>query len=156
MSETRNISGSISLGEIIKISHAVPERQLGAAFATHAITSSSNQTSMGPAASSSSPDSKLPTELISSSSSLSSPASSAASLLAYLVTYSMEMHHWNQHDDINAYGGGMPRTLDLHLVILGVAHKQRRSVAVQRIGRIRVAEKLWEEDFEDVDHVEHW
>ena len=40
-------------------------------------------------AGSSSPDSKLPTELIESSDSLSSPASSAASLVAYLATYSI-------------------------------------------------------------------
>ena len=41
-------------------------------------------------AGSSSPESKLPTELISSSDSLSLPASSAASLVAYLETYSAE------------------------------------------------------------------
>lgn len=51
---------------------------------------------------------------------------------------------------------GMRRpTLDLGLVILGLPHQQRRRLSVQRIARIRVAQQLRQEDFEDVDHIEH-
>ena len=47
------------------------------------------------------------------------------------------------------------RTLDLSIIPLRLPHQQRRRLTVQRISRIRISEKLWEEDFEDVDHVEH-
>lgn len=47
------------------------------------------------------------------------------------------------------------RTFDFRLVYLGLAHQERSSFAVQRIGGVRVAEELGQKDFEDVDHVEH-
>ena len=47
-------------------------------------------------------------------------------------------------------------TFDLGLICLWIPHQQRRGFSVQRVGGVRVAEELWEEDFEDVDHVEHW
>jgi hypothetical protein len=46
-------------------------------------------------------------------------------------------------------------TFDLHIVRLRVLHQQRRSLAIQRIGRIGIAQQLRQEDLEDVDHVVH-
>ena len=46
-------------------------------------------------------------------------------------------------------------TLDLDIICLWLFHQKRRRLAVQRIRRIGVAQELWEEDFEDVDHVVH-
>ena len=47
-------------------------------------------------------------------------------------------------------------TFDLDIVCLWLFHQKRRRLAIQRIRRIRVAQELREEDFEDVDHVVHW
>jgi len=46
-------------------------------------------------------------------------------------------------------------TFDFCLICLGLAHQECSGFAVQRIGGVRVAEELGQEDFEDVDHVEH-
>jgi hypothetical protein len=46
-------------------------------------------------------------------------------------------------------------TLHLRLVTLGFSHEQGRRLAIQRVGRVWVAEELGKEDLEDIDHVEH-
>lgn len=48
-----------------------------------------------------------------------------------------------------------PRTPDLGIVALLIPHEKRGSLAVERVGRVRVAQELREENVEDVDHVEH-
>ena len=54
------------------------------------------------------------------------------------------------------YQSGRRRlTLDFGIIALSIAHQQRRRFAVQRVGRVRVAQQLGQEDLEDVDHVEH-
>jgi len=50
----------------------------------------------------------------------------------------------------------MDDTLDFELIRLWVPHQQRRGFPIQGIRGIRVTKKLRQEDFEDVDHVEHW
>lgn len=45
--------------------------------------------------------------------------------------------------------------LHLGLVALRLAHHERGRLAVQRVGGVRVAQELREEDFENVDHVVH-
>lgn len=47
------------------------------------------------------------------------------------------------------------RTLDLGVVALGFSYHQSSRLAVQGVRRVRVSEKLRQEDLEDVDHVEH-
>lgn len=96
---------------------------------------------------------------MSSSSSLSAPVSLAASLLAYLVTYSAHLCQQDivlgEHCAPTARADSSARTPDLGIVALGLPHQQGSSVSVQRVGRVRVAQELRQEDLEDVDHVEH-
>ena len=47
------------------------------------------------------------------------------------------------------------RTLDLCVITLRFSHQQRRSFPVQGVCRVRVSQQLWQEDLEDIDHVEH-
>lgn len=49
----------------------------------------------------------------------------------------------------------MSRTLDLCIVALGFSDQEGSGLAVERIGRVRISEELWQEDLEDVDHVKH-
>jgi len=46
-------------------------------------------------------------------------------------------------------------TLDLSIVALGLPHKQSCSFSIEWVGRIWVSKELWEEDLEDIDHIEH-
>jgi hypothetical protein len=46
-------------------------------------------------------------------------------------------------------------TFHLGIVALWLSHEKRRCLTVQGICWIWVSQKLWEEDFEDVDHVVH-
>lgn len=46
-------------------------------------------------------------------------------------------------------------TLDLDIVRFSIPHQQGRRLAVEWVCRVRVAEQLRKEHFEDVDHVEH-
>ena len=46
-------------------------------------------------------------------------------------------------------------TFDLDLVLLWLPHQERSGFTIQRICRIRIAQKLREEHFKDIDHVEH-
>jgi hypothetical protein len=46
-------------------------------------------------------------------------------------------------------------TLDFRVVTLGFSHEERGCFAVQRVGRIWVAEELGNEHLEDVDHIVH-
>ncbi len=48
------------------------------------------------------------------------------------------------------------RTLDFGLVVLRLPNKESGSFSVERIGWVRIAQELWEETLEDVDHIEHW
>lgn len=53
-------------------------------------------------------------------------------------------------------GGGMYfPTFHFSVVGLGLAHEHGCCFAVERVGRVGVAEELREEDLEDVDHVVH-
>ncbi len=49
-----------------------------------------------------------------------------------------------------------PRTFDFGVIALGFSDEQRRGLAVEGIRRVRVAQELWQEDFENVDHIKHW
>ncbi len=51
--------------------------------------------------------------------------------------------------------GRMHRTFDFLLIHLGISHQKRRCLAVERIRWVGVSEELGQEDFEDIDHVEH-
>lgn len=46
-------------------------------------------------------------------------------------------------------------TLHLGLVVLGIPQQQGGGLAVERVGRVRIAQELREEHLEDVDHVVH-
>ena len=46
-------------------------------------------------------------------------------------------------------------TFDLDLVLLWLSHQERSRLTVQRICRIGIAQKLREEHFKDIDHIEH-
>lgn len=46
-------------------------------------------------------------------------------------------------------------TFDLGLVILRLPDKHSRSFTIEGVGRVGVPQELWEEHFEDVDHIEH-
>ena len=46
-------------------------------------------------------------------------------------------------------------TFDLGVVALRLPHQQRGRLSIQRIGGVRVAQELGQEDLENVDHVEH-
>jgi len=46
-------------------------------------------------------------------------------------------------------------TFDLGIVARGISHEEGGGLTVEGVGRVRVAEKLREEDLEDVDHVKH-
>lgn len=50
----------------------------------------------------------------------------------------------------------MDYTLDFELICLWIPHQERRGFPIQGIRGVRVTKKLRKEDFEDVDHVEHW
>lgn len=50
---------------------------------------------------------------------------------------------------------GIFLTLDFGVVTLGFSYQQGSGLSVERIGRVRVAEELWEEDLENVDHIKH-
>lgn len=47
-------------------------------------------------------------------------------------------------------------TLDFSVVALWFSYQQGSGLSVERVGRIRIAEELWEKDLENVDHIEHW
>lgn len=121
--------------------------------------------SIWPAGSSSSSP-KLPTELMSSSSSLSAPASSAASLLAYRWTYSEEDScKWfgkRGHRAIKNWEstkGAKPQlmlpTPYFGVVALRIPKHQSGSLSVQGVRRVWVPQQVWQECLEDVDHVVH-
>ena len=46
-------------------------------------------------------------------------------------------------------------TLNLGIVAPGLAHQKRGSLSVERVGWVWVPQQLWEEDLENIDHVEH-
>jgi len=46
-------------------------------------------------------------------------------------------------------------TLNLGIVAPGLAHQKCGSLSVKRVGWVRVPQQLWEEDLENIDHVEH-
>lgn len=57
---------------------------------------------------------------------------------------------------LRAKGRGNRRpTLDLGIIRFLIPHQQRRGLSIQRVRGVRVPQELWEEDLEDVDHVEH-
>lgn len=49
----------------------------------------------------------------------------------------------------------MRRTFDLGIVALRFPHEERSGFTIQRVGGVGISEELWDEDFEDVDHVVH-
>jgi len=50
----------------------------------------------------------------------------------------------------------MKQTLDFGVVGFRLPHKESRSLSIQRIRWIGVAEKLRKKDFKYIDHVVHW
>ena len=50
---------------------------------------------------------------------------------------------------------GKQRTFNLRFISLWISHKQSGCFAIEGIRRIGVAQQLREEDFKDIDHVEH-
>jgi hypothetical protein len=54
-----------------------------------------------------------------------------------------------------AVGSSGNSTFDLGIVARGISHEEGRGLAVEGVGRVRVAEELREEDLEDIDHVKH-
>lgn len=46
-------------------------------------------------------------------------------------------------------------TFDFDIVAFRFAYQQSGSFTVEGIGGVRISEKLWQEDFEDVDHIKH-
>lgn len=47
-------------------------------------------------------------------------------------------------------------TFDPRLIARLIPHQHSRSLSIQWIARIWITEQLWQKDFENVDHVEHW